>query len=525
MTRIGRTLRDRAVQRRLGAAVLSGVLLALAFPASNLGLLALVALVPLIWAWRDATPWRAALYGFVFGVVFAGILMYWLWYFGAVAIVPLAAAWGAYTALTGYLVGCLNRAGLRSPWVSPWLIAAAWVVPEALRGRWPFGGLPWGDLGVALHDFQPARALASWGGVALVSFAIVVLNAYLVDVAVALSTRARRSLVVAGAGIAVVAVVVAVADVARYQTHPSGKLRVATLQGNDQDRSLTTEEKASGFLTEHHFALADRLRGRYDLIVFPESSLDDFSPESNPRLRSRLVAVGQAHGADVLANAAVPAPDGREFNQNLLYEPNGRLAGTYSKEHLVPFGEYVPLRSLVDWTGIVDRIPYDYTPGTERTIFRVKGHRLATVICFESAFGPLVRDFVHRGAEVVVVSTNNRSYRRSGNSEQHIAQTQMRAAETGRPFVQASISGISAVIDADGQVKDTTKLFQQAVVTDTVTTTTGETPYVRFGEWTVLASAVLLLGAAIASRLRRPPTMFPKLPAAEREPVGSGRMT
>jgi apolipoprotein N-acyltransferase len=519
--RIGRALRDPALQRRLGASALSGVLLALAFPAFNLGLLALVALVPLIWAWRDATPRRAALYGFFFGVVFAAIVMYWLWYFGIVAIVPLVAGWAGFTALTGYLVGCLNRAGLRSPW----LIAAAWVVPEALRGRWPFGGLPWGDLGVALHDLQPARALASWGGVALVSFAIVVVNAYLVDLAVAIGTNARRALVVATAGIAVVVVVVAVADAARYQTHPSGQLRVATLQGNDQDRYLTTEEKASGYLTEHHFTLAGRLRGGYDLIVFPESSLDDFSPESNPSLRNRLVAVGRAHGSDVLANAAVPAPDGREFNQNLLYRPDGRLAGTYSKEHLVPFGEYVPFRSLVDWTGIVDRIPYDYSPGNERTIFRVKGHRLATVICFESAFGPLVRDFVHRGAEVVVVSTNNRSYRRSGNSEQHIAQTQMRAAETGRPFVQASISGISAIIDADGNVSHTTKPFHQAIVSDTVTTTTGETPYVRFGEWAVVASAALLLGAAIASRLRRPPATFPKLAAAEPEPVASGRMT
>ena len=127
MSRIGRVLRDRVVQRRMGAAAVSGVLLALAFPAFDIGALALVALVPLIWAWRGATPARAALYGFVFGVVFAGILMYWLWYFGIVAIVPLIAEWAAFTALSGYLVGCLNRGGLRSPW----LIAAAWVVPEA----------------------------------------------------------------------------------------------------------------------------------------------------------------------------------------------------------------------------------------------------------------------------------------------------------------------------------------------------------------------------------------------------------
>jgi apolipoprotein N-acyltransferase len=522
MRRIGRVLRDRGVQRRMGAAAVSGVLLALAFPAFDIGALAIVALVPLLWTWRGASPARAALYGFTFGVVFAAILMYWLWYFGIVAIVPLVAGWAAYTALSGYLVGCLNRAGLGSGFGAPWLIAAAWVVPEALRGRWPFGGLPWGDLGVALHDFPPARALASWGGVALVSFLLVVLNAYLVELAIALRANARRAIVGATAGVGVVVAVVAIGDVTRYDTRPTGELRVAMLQGNDQDRYLTTEEKRRGFLTEQHFALADRLRGPYDLVVFPESSLDDFSPESNPSLRRRLVAVGEEHGADVLANAAVPAPDGREYNENLLYSPSGRLLGTYAKEHLVPFGEYVPFRSLVDWTGIVDRIPYDYSPGTERTIFRVKGHRLATVICFESAFGPLVRDFVDRGAEIVVVSTNNRSYRRSGNAAQHVAQTQMRSAETGRPFLQASISGISAVVDAGGDVRNTTELFHRSVVSDTVTTTTGKTPYVRLGEWVVVASALLLIGAAVVSRVRRPRETCPRLAEVEREPVAAG---
>src|SRR5436305_15060738 len=107
MSRIGKLLRDRGVQRRMGAAALSGVLLALAFPAFDIGALALVALVPLIWAWRGATPARASLYGFVFGVVFAGILMYWLWYFAIVAIVPLVAGWAAFTPLRGYRVGRL----------------------------------------------------------------------------------------------------------------------------------------------------------------------------------------------------------------------------------------------------------------------------------------------------------------------------------------------------------------------------------------------------------------------------------
>ena len=116
-------LRDPAARVRLGAAAASGVLLALAFPAIDLSPLALVALVPLLWAWRGADPGRAAVYGFVFGCVYFAIVLYWLWYFGIVAIVPLVAGCAAYTALTGGLVGFLNRAGLRSPW----LVGAAWV--------------------------------------------------------------------------------------------------------------------------------------------------------------------------------------------------------------------------------------------------------------------------------------------------------------------------------------------------------------------------------------------------------------
>jgi apolipoprotein N-acyltransferase len=501
----------------------SGVLLALAFPAIDLSPLALVALVPLLWAWRGATPGRAALYGFVFGCVFFAILMYWLWYFGIVAIVPLVMGCAAYTAVTGWLVGSLARAGFRSPW----LIGAAWVLPETLRGRWPFGGLPWGDLGVVFHDFPPARALAGWGGVALVSFLIVVFNGYLVELLVAARAHASRAVGIAALGVVGVVAVVSVADVARFEPRRTGELRVAMIQGNDQNRELTQAEKSRGLLTGKHLALASRLRGPYDLIVFPESSLDQFNPEGDPALRSRLVAVGAAHGADVLANAAVPAPDGRDFNTNLVYTPDGGLVGTYAKQHLVPFGEYVPFRSFVDWTGIVDRIPNDYSPGKRRTIFRVKGHRLATIICFESAFGPLVRDFVRDGAEVVVVSTNNRSYRRSGNTAQHVALTQMRAAETARPFLQASISGITAAIDADGDVHHTTHLFRNTVVTETVTTTSGETPYVRFGDWVAAASAALLLGAGVAVRLRGRRAGFPRLANTEaketkeaKEPVG-----
>jgi len=144
-------------------------------------------------------------------------------------------------------------------------------------------------------------------------------------------------------------------------------------------------------------------------------------------------------------------------------------------------------------------------------MFHVAGHDVGSVICFESAFAPLVRDYVREGAEAIVVSTSNRSYRRSGNSEQHLALSQMRAAETARPMLQESVSGISGVIDADDSVHDTTDLFARAIVQGRVTTMTGDTPYVRFGDWIVLASLLGVLGATVyaVTRRRGDPAMPP----------------
>ncbi|MFN8028623.1 MAG: apolipoprotein N-acyltransferase [Acidimicrobiia bacterium] len=197
----------------------------------------------------------------------------------------------------------------------------------------------------------------------------------------------------------------------------------------------------------------------------------------------------------MLVNARTPGTDGEVRNTNLLYTPKGELQGTYSKQHLVPFGEYVPWRDQLGFISELRQIPYDFQAGDRTKVFDVKGTPVGSVICFESAFGPLVRDSVKQGAQAIVVSTNNRSYRRSANSEQHLANSQMRAAETGRPVLQASVSGISAVIDPDGTVHDTTELFERTTVQGTIDTTTGETTYVRFGDWIVALSALVLLGA------------------------------
>jgi apolipoprotein N-acyltransferase len=481
---------------RLAAAFGAGILVALSFPPVDLGPLVLVALVPLFWAWRGTRPAHAALYGFVYGIACFSAELPWMRYFGAVAIVPLVMVLAGGVALAGALVAALARRGV----ASPLLTAAVWVVVEALLGRWPLGGFAWCNLGISLHDVPAARALASLGGVLLVSFAIVAVNGFLLDAVIALHHRRIRPAIVAVAGLVGLVAFTVVADAARFEPTTTGHLHFALLQGDDQELSLA--EQNSQQLTSAHLALADELDGRYDLIVFPESALDT-DPQTDAGLRERLQQLAADHDAAVLVNARTPGTDAQVRNSNLLYTPHGELQGVYSKQHLVPFGEYVPWRDQLSFLPELRQVPYDYQPGDRTKLFRVRGHEIGSVICFESTFGPLVRDFVKDGAEAIVVSTSNRSYRRSGNSAQHVAQSQMRAAETARPVLQASVSGISAVIDADGSVRETTGLFERTIVDSTVATTAGETPYVRYGDWVVALSALALLGATIVA-VRRP---------------------
>jgi apolipoprotein N-acyltransferase len=469
----------------------------------DLGALALVALVPLCWAWRDATSRDAALYGGIFGVFYFAVVLEWARYFGLIAIVPLVIVSALFPAATGALLGCFARRGVRSPF----LVATVWVVFEALRGRWPLGGLPFGEVGLALHDAAWARALATWGGVTLVTFVVVFVNAALVELGVALVDRrrngrvARARLVRPAAALGIVAALVVLAVAARPSTDTTGEVRFALLQGNDQNRELTQREIDDGFLTRRHFALADTLSGSYDLIVFPESALEG-DPARDADLRADLTSVGRRHSAVVVANALTRSRDGGTRNTNLVYNSNGTEQGRYAKQHLVPFGEYVPLRSMLGFIGTLDQVPVDFERGSGRRLFTAGGHTFETVICYESAFAPMVRDSVRDGAEFVVVSTNNRSYRRSGLSAQHVAMSQMRAAETGRPILHASVSGITAVVDADGRVLQRSRLFVNGVTAGTIETRSGSTPYLELGEWVLVGCLLGLVDAAVVAQRR-----------------------
>ena len=222
-------------------------------------------------------------------------------------------------------------------------------------------------------------------------------------------------------------------------------------------------------------------------------------------LDEALSGLARDHHADVLAGGNT-APHGRLYNAAFHYRPTeGRTPELYRKRHLVPFGEYVPWRAALSFIPALRGVPTDYAPGPGPTVFPIAGHRIGTLICFESAFGPMARQYARLGADAIVVLTNNRSYRRSANSAQHLAMGQFRAAETGRPLLQAAISGISAVVDHTGAgCGPGPALFEPTVLIGEVETFRGRTPYVAVGEWAIALAAVVLAVVVVAAVAGRP---------------------
>lgn len=488
---------------RVAAAVASGLLLAFSRPNFDYSFLALVGLVPLFLAWRDRGAAGSAALAFVAGVVYYAFVVSWTWSLAVAAFVFLPCVMAAVWALAGAVIGWLRGRGV----INPWVVAAVWVLGDATIGRFPFGGFSWGELGYAFAAPAPARAVASVGGLALVTYLVVALNAFLADLVVAARRVDGRRILWGEVGVAAIAIAVVAATVTQATPRIGDDLRVALVQGNDLNRDLTQAELDARYLPNSHFALAETITDPVDLIVFPESSMDA-DPRTDPYLHDRLAEIAIEHDAWVLANSSeIESDDGKRLrNLNVLFSPAGEVVGEYAKRHLVPFGEIVYFRGLAEAIvpAIKEQIPRDYEPGTTDGLFDLDGTEIATVICFESAFGPQIRPLVADGAEVIVVSTNNRSYRRSANSAQHLAIGQMRTAETGRPLVQASISGISAVVDVDGVVHGRTELFENSVVETTVGSVTGQTPYVKYGEWVLGVSAlIVLVGLIFAVRRRR----------------------
>ncbi len=492
--------------------VAAGVLLFVANPPADLGWVAFAALVPLLWALSTASATRGALVGLSFGLVYWGLLMHWLLPFGVIAWLPLVIDQAATMALFGAVVPLTWRAD--RPVRTALTVAALWTFVDWIRGVWPLGGFTWGALGATQHGNHLVLPLASITGVWGVTFVMVLANVLLLFVLRRTRPLAERVTFVA-LGVAAVTLPVLIP----LPAAAGPKLDVAVVQGNVPRALASDRYLQSQAVAQNHIRLNRTLASNPpDVAVWPENALDD-DPTVNRALGEQVSSSVRAVGSPTLVGAVTDAPGGRYYNQVLLYDGQGRVTGRYTKTHLVPFGEYVPFRRYLGWVEQLRAVPRDLAPGPGITLFHVHGVAVATPICFEDVFPDLFRRFVAKGANLVVLTTNDSSFLESEASREHVELSQVRAVETGRWVVQAAISGESAVIDPTGRVVAHTGLFEAGILRFDVPTSSARTLYVRLGDWFpwlcgLGALVALAFGVVTRRRGRIGPATTP--PAGER---------
>jgi apolipoprotein N-acyltransferase len=469
----------------------------LANPPAGLWPLAFVALAPFLWLVRASRPRRGLLLGLVFGFVYFGALLYWIRLFGELAWGSLSLVSAGYVAVFGLLAPVLWRG--RSPVRSAVALAALWTALEYVRGMFPLGGFTWGGLGYSQVDNPWLLPLASVTGVWGISFVVVLFNALILLV---LHRVGRRNLAAGGLALAGAILVVGAALIPIPE--PDGRaVDVAAIQV-DVPKGLELDPLLEDrVIAEKHAALHRTLSADPpDLVVWAENSLDR-DPTRDPELGALVEGAIREVGVPTVVGAITRTNDGRSFNENLLYDGDGTLIGRYAKQHLVPFGEFVPWRGALGWIDALRQIERDLSPGPRPAgPFEVNGMRFSTVICFENIFAPLDRRLVADGARFLVVTTNNASYLRTAASEQHVAMSRMRAVENGRWVVHAAISGISAFVDPSGRVVEESELFEPTVVRGVIRESGARTPYTRFGDWFAWAALLGAVGLLLLPRRR-----------------------
>ena len=500
-----------------GAAILSSILLVVSFPDFNLWPIAWFGLVPLLVVIaRWPAPWRAFLLGWLAGGVFFYGSCHWLTYsmvhYGGIPawtsyllLIPGALTLGLFPGLFALV---LARAIKKWGWQA--LFAAPFVWSSLEWARLTTTGQLWNAIGYS-QAYQPMLIQsARWGGVYLVGFLIVSVNAAIAFLLLKRTVGATTfaSCVVAGAAIVTFATQPS-SKAEPSSSHGTPDLVVIALQPNvPMDPVKSPQEMRE--LTSRHIEMSESGLGQLTdnrtrrLVIWPESPMN-FAYSADSQFRELLAQFSKENNASVLFNSQEPAPNEGIYNSALLVNEQGSLIAQYDKIRLLPFGEYVPLPRWLPAAGLIRAIVGDFTPGTKYTVMPLGAHCVGVFICIESAYPSIARSLTSEGADVLVNISNDGYLGRTAVMRQHLANAVFRAVENGLPLLRVTNTGISAYITAEGEVKDATTGFQPAVRTWTLAHSgNSKTFYSRHGDLFAGISGLITLLIFAASFVARP---------------------
>jgi apolipoprotein N-acyltransferase len=492
--------------RNSAYAALAGLLLVAIFPTFNLNFLAWIALIPLFLALKEQSIKNGFWLGGITGLFYFAGTVHWVTnsvhFYGGIPLVPaslITLLLCAYLALYPAMFGAA-AVYLRSGHPRLFFIAAPalWTALELAR-TYVFSGFPWSLLGYSQYLALPVIQVSDITGVYGVSFVIVLVNAALAEFVM---DRKRYPGLIAA--FVVVILVLGYGLIKLRTPQPHGRITVSVIQGNiEQDKKWDHAYQAETL------AVYKRLTGEVitqhpDIVLWPETATPFYfnaGSSVDQALTADLVSfVKQKKVPLLFGSPTYEVKPNRAIvgrNSAFLLSGDGRVEAVYHKIHLVPFGEYVPLKHVLFFVEKMVQAIGDFQAGSEHTVMTVafdQGEtKMSTVICYEIIFPDLVRRFVDKGANVLTTITNDAWFGRTAAPYQHFSMAVLRAVENRVPVARAANTGVSGFIDAQGHILAVSRIFTEAHLTQTIAPGVHKTFYTKYGDLFSYACLVLSL--------------------------------
>jgi apolipoprotein N-acyltransferase len=504
-------------------ALFGGALLALSFPSFNLFLFAWIALAPLLVLVYDRKSGEAFKAGLLFGMVYFFGTIYWIYYslhhYGSISLVPslimvllLSVYLSFYPAIFCSLFSAImKKSDMPALFVAPVL----WTSLEFVRS-YALSGFPWSTLGYSQHNFPVFIQSADIIGVYGISFLVVAFNGALADVVIMAKRMLSRPLysrfhTYAGWCLLFIALVANLiyGFYRLYQDRPGSAVTVAVVQGNiEQDKKWDASYQHD--VTDIYKNLSLSVTGISEsgtsapsLVVWPETSVP-FVFGADRELSEDLISFQRKLNTYLLFGSIRLKNNTRDkfSNSTVLLTKDGSVSYIYDKIHLVPFGEYVPLRRLFFFVNKLTVGIGDYVPGDSYARALPPFGSFGTPICYEIIFPGLVRKYYTKGGDFIVTITNDAWFGRTNGPYQHFSMAVFRAIENRKPVVRAANTGISGIIDSNGNVLKTTALFERTAFKATFKTDKTLTLYTKYGDMFSFFCIVLSLSLVLKLRKR-----------------------
>ena len=508
---------------RIVLAAVGAVLLTLAFPKIGLGWLAWLALMPLMLSIRQVRPKEGFCLGFGFGMVHNLGLVYWVVFtMHQYGNIPVPQAVGLLILLAGYL--SLYPAVFSSAlaWLRPgpgrliFLAPVLWVGLELIRNRL-LTGFPWELLGYSQYEHLRMIQIADIFGVYGLSGLIVFCNCVLavgilswLEVPWQDRIPGRKTFVRAAVALVIVVVGTVTYGQRRMQAidraaASAEHIRVAVIQGNiDQAQKWDPRFQVLTTVKYRRLSLEPAAKDA-DLIIWPETATPFYFMD-NPVLTDMVLEGVKSTGAHFIIGSPSYADDKKQLiyhNSAYLVSPRGELQGKYDKVHLVPFGEYVPLKPFLPFIDKLVAQVGDFKPGRKGHTLAWADRRVGLLICYESIFPELARATVRNGANLLINITNDAWFGRTSAAFQNFSMAVFRAVENRRYLARAANTGISGFIDANGRILHATGLFEEAVAARPVALLKNRSFYTRWGDWPLWILALGLTALSIRQKVNR----------------------